>query len=253
MIDYRIATRIEEMEQIIDLEIEIWGVSERDAFPPHFLMLPQHHGGVVMIAEDGGRIIGFCLAMPVRRDGEWCLWSNIAGVHPDYQGQKVGETLKHKQRDWARDNDYASVHWTFDPLQARNANFNLNRLGVVVRTYHRNIYGVMQDSINGGMPSDRLETVWFTDDNMLQQPSPPVVLDEVAFLVYADGARPVVKLKSGDRHMYGIMLPHTRDNTLEAWQTAVRRAFQHAFAQGYEGYGFVRDAPNPYYLLRKRR
>ena len=53
--------------------------------------------------------------------------------------------------------------WTFDPLQAGNANFNFNRLGTTARIYSVNHYGDMQDGINAGMASDRLEAQWQLD------------------------------------------------------------------------------------------
>ncbi|MEM6283352.1 MAG: GNAT family N-acetyltransferase, partial [Chloroflexota bacterium] len=214
MVSFRTATDIADMEQIIDLEIGIWGVSERDAFPPHLLMLPQHHGGVVLVAEDVDEIIGFCVGIPAKRHGEWCLWSYIAGVHPNHQGTGVGEALKRRQREWATEQGYGSVHWTFDPLQARNANFNLNRLGVVVRTYHENIYGIMQDAINSaGMPSDRLETVWFTGEHDAAETSQPPH-DSVRFLVQNEGNKPVLDLGKATQGEVGIVLPHTRDESL---------------------------------------
>ena len=53
------------------------------------------------------------------------------------------------------------ITWTFDPLEARNAWLNFGKLGAVCNTYLRNVYGNLQDGLNAGLPSDRLQVDWW--------------------------------------------------------------------------------------------
>ena len=53
------------------------------------------------------------------------------------------------------------VTWTYDPLIAANAVFNLHKLGATCRTYKRNVYGEIRDDFNRGTPSDRCQVDWW--------------------------------------------------------------------------------------------
>jgi predicted GNAT superfamily acetyltransferase len=58
--------------------------------------------------------------------------------------------------------------WTFDPMIARNAYFNLRKLGCVARAFHRDYYGSMTDDFNRGERSDRLEVRWELDSSRVR-------------------------------------------------------------------------------------
>jgi hypothetical protein len=66
------------------------------------------------------------------------------------RGMRLGERLKHYQRDIVREMGVEKMFWTFDPLVARNAHFNLNRLGASVAEYLPNFYGSNTGSILHG-------------------------------------------------------------------------------------------------------
>lgn len=248
MIQYRTTNDPADMPRIVDLEILIWGTQERDTFPASMLSLAAMNGGQVFIAEAEDSLVGFCFCLPARRNGELVLWSYIAGVHPNYQGQGIGEKLKLMQREWAAESGYSSVRWTFDPLQTRNAGFNLNRLGVVVRTYHENLYGQMTDAINTlPLPSDRLEAIWLTQPT---DHTGQVSTSAVHFLLLEDNGLPVENLMSSDGEPVAIVIPERGKVDFTVWQPAVRRAFQHAFAHNYEAFRFERQPTQQFYVLR---
>ena len=52
------------------------------------------------------------------------------------------------------------IEWTFDPLVARNAYFNLSKLGAVPVEYLANFYGEIADGINTDDETDRLLVSW---------------------------------------------------------------------------------------------
>ena len=52
-----------------------------------------------------------------------------------------GARLKLRQREDALARGIDLIEWTFDPLEMKNAYFNIERLGAIVRRYVRNQYG----------------------------------------------------------------------------------------------------------------
>ena len=79
---------------------------------------------------------------------------------PTYAGRAVGTAIKLHQRDWALAHGGTAITWTYDPLVARNAHFNLNRLGARPERYLLDVYGELRDDLNRGDPSDRLLVRW---------------------------------------------------------------------------------------------
>ncbi len=57
--------------------------------------------------------------------------------------------MKLHQRAWAIARGIPVIEWTFDPLVARNAYFNIRKLGAMPVEYLPNFYGIMGDGING--------------------------------------------------------------------------------------------------------
>ena len=54
------------------------------------------------------------------------------------------------------------MEWTFDPLELKNAHFNLVRLGAVARRYIPDRYGVTESPLHAGLPTDRLVAEWLS-------------------------------------------------------------------------------------------
>ncbi len=107
-----------------------------------FLVVVSHVGGHVFGAYDGGRMVGFCFAIPgIKPDGRPYLHSHMLGVLPEYRNLAVGRRLKLRQREDALARGIELIEWTFDPLELKNAYFNIERLGAMVRRYSENQYG----------------------------------------------------------------------------------------------------------------
>lgn len=260
MIDYRILHDPAELERVVDLEIVVWGLNPRNAVPSALLHVMALGGGLVMGAYDGDRMVGILVSLPVNRDGDVFLWSHMTGTHPDYQRQGIGLELKRRQRVWALDYGYKSIGWTFDPLQRGNAWFNLHLLGVdaalTIAEYHVNFYGDMDDDINRGMPSDRVEVCWQIDQPSRHRPTG----DPAALLIVPDAdGLPTLQAAQWDQASYAVPVPNDltalrRQNfaAVLAWRIAVREAMLAAMAQGYAAVDFVRQGDQSVYWLYKR-
>ena len=104
MIDYRILHDPAELEEVVNLEISVWGLNPRNAVPTAILHVMALGGGLIMGAYDGTRLVGLLICLVVKRGNEVFLWSHMTGTHPDYQNQGIGLALKRFQRRWALDN-----------------------------------------------------------------------------------------------------------------------------------------------------
>jgi predicted GNAT superfamily acetyltransferase len=103
----------------------------------------------------------------------------VAGVLPAYQGRGVGRLLKEHQREWAFARGVGTITWTYDPLVARNAHFNLTVLGARVTEYLIDQYGPMADEVNRGDATDRLMVSWALARPSATSPSPARVVATV--------------------------------------------------------------------------
>jgi predicted GNAT superfamily acetyltransferase len=268
MIHYREVHTPEDFEKLVDLQAVIWSMSDRFSVPHHMLHTTIYHGGNVIAADKDGELIGFAYMFPVRRDDGWLLWSHMTGVHPDHQGQRIGLRLKLEQRKWALAHGYETIGWTYDPLQSGNARFNMRYLGAFSHTYLVNFYGVMTDSINAGIPSDRLEIIWNLNDDRVRKiaeedNSEPLVtvFPEANFLLHTlPEGMPHTNIPSQltDAFYFAEIPRHLaelKENDIKKaidWQKALRQALQCAFVQGYAAADFVTQDNRCWYVLQKR-
>ena len=157
--DYQQAERVQEAT---------WSATE--VVPSNMLMAMQRHGSVALGAfGDDDRLLGFVFSFlsPAHVPGAahgLSHHSHMAAVLPAWRGRGLGLALKQAQAKAVLRAGYNLMTWTYDPLEARNANLNITKLGGICRTYIRNCYGEMRDPLNMGLPSDRFEVEWWLDD-----------------------------------------------------------------------------------------
>jgi predicted GNAT superfamily acetyltransferase len=150
------------MRDCVELQKEVWGFDDADLLPVRMLVVASKVGGQVFGAYDGDRLAGFLAAIPgVKPSGEVYLHSHMLGVRDEYRNSGVGKQLKHEQRRDAIDRGFMLVEWTFDPLELKNAYFNIERLGAVVRRFTLNQYGFTSNRFDTGLPSDRCTAEWW--------------------------------------------------------------------------------------------
>lgn len=236
-ISIRKCHRLEEFRQCVVLQREIWGEADLEVEPATMFVVAAHTGGQVLGAFDGTRLIGYTLAVVALRDGLTYLHSHMTGVRESYRDRGVGRMLKLFQRDEALGRGIRLIQWTFDPLELRNAHFNLNRLGVISRKYFPNLYGATTSPLHRGLETDRLLAEWHLDSKRVI-----AAIRELAKDPAEAGAR--------------IELP----TELERWQAEdsrelgkvqarVRDEFAKWFSRGHAAVALLRTAENTAYLL----
>ena len=116
-----------------------------------------------------GQLIGFVWSLAGVSDGAPSQWSHMLGVLPAFRRGRVAERLKLAQRDRALAAGVDLVEWTFDPLQAANAHFNLHVLGAVGASYGVDVYGALAGPLHRGTPTDRLIVAWHIREPHVQR------------------------------------------------------------------------------------
>ncbi|MEZ5352705.1 MAG: acetyltransferase [Bryobacteraceae bacterium] len=166
MIGIRALATTADFREAVRLQKEIWSFSDEDALPVRLFVVATKIGGQAFGAfEEDGRMIGFCVALPgIKPGGGQFLHSNMLGVVDGYRDRGVGRMLKLAQREDALARGVTMMEWTFDPLEIKNAYFNMQRLGAVVRRYVLNQYGVTSSHLHGGLPTDRCAAEWHMAD-----------------------------------------------------------------------------------------
>ncbi len=164
MTEIRPLTAHSDFEEAVQLQQKIWGFEEIELLPLRLFVVATKVGGQAFGAFDGKRMVGFCLAIPgLKLGGKSYLHSHMLGVLPEYQNSGLGRKLKLAQREEALGRSIELIEWTFDPLEIKNAFFNMERLGAIVRRYVLNQYGTTSSHLHGGLPTDRCIAEWWID------------------------------------------------------------------------------------------
>ena len=244
-IQIRECTTIPEFDSCIRLQREVFGLPELELSPRRHLIVSRQAGGWTLGAFVAERLVGFVHHMAAVHENEIFGYSHMMAVTQEYQNQGVGARLKWSQRERALHEGRSFIKWTWDPMQARNAYFNLNRLGVMVRSYGANFYG----------------TDYVTSPRAENEPPPGIDSDRLFAEWHLQSAR-VMKLAEGTESKVDKSVTQTiqipadwtslcRQDPRAARQEQfrVRSEFQQAFAAGLVCAGFERSTDQPRYLL----
>ncbi len=236
-----------------------WGLVDESYVVPLATMIgAQHHGGLVLGAFlPDGQAVGLSFAFLGRVDNSWCLYSQLTGIIPGYQGQGIGGKIKEIQREYARAAGLEFIAWAFDPLQSGNAFFNLHRLGATSRRYLENMYGLRTDALNAGVPTDRLIAEWPTEPKPVTAVSYSVSLPKLVEGPHNPVVRSISDFPSDQPLLVEIPpsianLRSTDAALAERWRAAIAQGLTKAFASGYRAADVIRDGTRSFYVVDAR-
>lgn len=238
--EVQVVTDPDEVREIVPVVRSAWGMQDMGQLVKDIVAAMRFHGGLVLLARDSGKVVGMHFSFPGYRHGQPYLYSHMTGVISESKYGGVGRTLKLAQKEWAREHGFKLIAWTYDPLMALNANFNFNKLGIFSRTYLRNFYGEMEDSLNFGMPTDRFVAEWWIDYR-----KGPV--REPESFANALGGIPEIRLDLDSQyiglHISPDFVSIKRKSSDEAMKIrmATRAAMEKLFSEGYVAVGFNRE------------
>ncbi len=248
-IELRVILDPDEIGDIIPVISSAWGMDSVGTLIKDIVSAMRYHGGVVIGAYDEEKMVGMHFSFPGYRNGKVYLYSHMTGVVSGLKYSGIGYMLKMKQREWALENGYDLIAWTYDPIMSLNASFNLRKLGTISRCYINNFYGKMDDAINRGIPTDRVVTEWWIGkekkstgnyipinsfSSEYEYQFPPVADDlpaKILFKIPAD---------------FTAMKKKDKDLALK-WRMYVRETLTDLFSKGYVAMGF--DKKENAYLL----
>lgn len=243
-IEIRECATVDDYETCIALQREAFGLPDIEISPRRHFVVSHQAGGWTLGAFAGKRMVGFVHHLvAIRADDEIIGYSHMMAVARDFQNRGVGALLKWAQRERALAEGRRFIKWTWDPMQARNAHFNLNRLGVVVRSYAVNFYGTdyggpaVSHPEFPGIDSDRLFAEWDLDSERV------VIVAEGRNVIPGEVAAEVVippdwqEIRDAD------------PGRARAEQFRVREEFKSALAAGLICKAFHRDDLRPRYLF----
>lgn len=156
-LDVRVLDGLSEVRACERLLRDVWGGSA--PMPADLIQGMVDAGSYVAGAFDGDVLLGAAAGFWGPPD-EPVMHSHIAGVSAAGRGRDVGYALKLHQRAHALAHGVDTIVWTYDPLVARNAHFNLRKLGARPAAYRENHYGDLPDDLNLGGHSDRFLLRW---------------------------------------------------------------------------------------------
>jgi predicted GNAT superfamily acetyltransferase len=244
-IEIREVVTQKEFEICSALQKEVFSLPDIETSPVRHFVITKNSGGFILGAFIDGKMVGFVLSMAGIRGQQRFFYSHLTAVLKDFQNHGIGSKLKWAQREFALAQDINYIKWTFQPVLARNAFFNLNRLGAVIKHYSPNFYGTDYPNLQGeteslGLDSDRLFAEWH--------------LDSKKTIKLANGEDYVEK----DEVVKTIEIPTDWSNLVKtdikkaiAEQARIKHEFQTGFAEGLVCRAFARSETNPKYLLYK--
>jgi predicted GNAT superfamily acetyltransferase len=248
----------------VGLQEATWGRQYDDVVPVTILQITQKMGGIGAGAfTPDGRMIGFVYGVTGIKHGELAHWSHMLAVLPDYRDQGLGRRLKQHQRERLVRMGVEVMYWTYDPLVARNAHLNLNRLGATIDEYVADLYGDTGSPLHS-FGTDRFVVRWVLAPEPAGR-TPEELAALKARWSLGRSLNPGGSLPDPDKEIGSadsllrvevpadieVVLKHSLDEA-RRWRESTRRAFQSSLPQGFEVEGIYRaESGRCFYALRR--
>lgn len=254
-----------ELHASVELQKRVWGDEFTELIPVSMLEIVQQVGGIAVGAFVEERLVGLLFGISGIRDRKLAHWSDTLAVLPEFRDHGIGRRLKWRQREILLAEGVERIHWTFDPLESRNAYMNLARLGATAVEYRRDFYGVTASALHEGMETDRLVAAWDIGSERVARrfagereasdvaASAPIVNPwraEQQIIIAGEAdlelTHPAIRIAiPADIQDLKARAP----DAAREWRHTTRAAFETYLGRGYTATGVVRARECSYYLL----
>jgi len=244
-----------DIDAAVALQEEIWGGGS-GTLPDNFLKINTMVGGVSAGAfRKGSQLVGLVLSIVANLEGKHSQWSLRLGVQKEARNLKLGYWLKTYQKECCLSIGIKSIHWTFDPLEARNAHINLNNLGAKAIHFEKNMYPRSHSKLHQGLePNDRIIIRWNLKKKLTAKKRPnidlfkniPIINNKVG--LNSDTVRIEIPLDIQD-------LKENNINEAVKWRKETSLGFSYYFKEGFEPTHFYKDPKTSrcFYVLKKKQ
>lgn len=258
-VEIRSLTTVEELQQISEVEKEVWNLPP---LPIHQTLTVAKNGGIILGAYLEEKLIGFLYSFPGFDGNSTYLCSHMLGILPQYQRCGIGAKMKFEQAKLAKQLGYRLITWTYDPLESKNAYFNLHKLGAKGAQYKENYYGYLQDKLNKDLPTDRIIIEWNLDEEKVER-EVEINEDNLLITVNENGLPNVTnqfdELDQTDRSYWVVTIPSdfqqmkkTNKDLARTWRFTTRKVFQQLFSLEYEAIDIEPEETYSHYIFTKR-
>ncbi len=243
----------EEFRQVLEVHRSVWGPESVEGVPATVLRAVQDNGGLVLGAFADIHLAGYTAASLGWDGTKLYLYVHELAVRPEYQNHRIGTHLMRALREEVLGLGLGEVRLVYDPLQSRNAELFVRRLGGRPDRYLHHYYGQLPDPVNRGLETDRLRVVWPLSDprtvarigghlpgreaeHRRWSASAPIVVTEAG----ESGTRVPREVTEPDGPEANLEIPFDLDlvrqhepKALQSWRHATRDAFRVAQDLGY--------------------
>lgn len=262
-----------DLKRVHDIQRQTWGYRDLMVIPYTQLISAQHSGGTLLGAYVNGQLVGFVYGYLGMSGSSLYLFSQRMGVLPNMQSKGIGMALKLAQREQMLRQGIDLIIWTYDPLLGKNAMLNIEKLGGIVRTYVREIYGRVENPLQAGLATDRFLCEWHLLSDRVRERihtpqkavEPQVWIEEEnqRLVNYANWVSDLPRPIAADLELNDPILLVQVPSNIQAikrrdlaiargWSTTTRQIFESYFKRGYVITGFASEkklnTPNVYRL-----
>ena len=273
-IEYRELKDFSIYDALEEVQKDSWNMPDRELVPKRLILATQKSGGIAIGAFKEQELIGYCWGWVGKKDPYGVfIYSHHNAVKKEYQNLGIGYYLKVKQREWALNQNYEYINWTFDPLQSNNCYLNLHKLGAICNTYYENYWGEMLDDLNRGIDTDRFYCSWILNSENVKrklakefqnykelindQSYHALITEEKDSLLVVESINlnltfPTILVQIPNNFRY--MITKDKERIIE-WRKKTREVFKTYFKKGYTAIDFIVDKKNGlldcYHVLHK--
>lgn len=236
--------------ELSEMQKAVWEMSDLDTIPPWRLFIAPKVGSHLIVAFEGEKPVAHGVFTHAVEKGKAqpYLYLDLVGVLAAYRNQKLGERIIEKSRELARNNGYASIQWTYDPLESANANLYIRKLGAQAVAYYPDYYGELSGKRHQGSASDRFLAVMGLQAKPYQHTPAQLVIELDSYEKYDAVMKATPQSLAIEVPLDMPLIVKSDPERGQEIRLATRRIFQDLLRRKYKIRGFHRDGGRNYYV-----